>query len=250
MMRQEALRLDPIISLPPATLTWSEPIRAFWEMSKLALKFPSLLSAPRGDGHSVLVIPGFATSDTATFVLRRYLDLLGYQANPWLLGINTGFKALGKNEIKLRTRLREIYNRSGRPVSLVGWSLGGIMCRLLARDHPEMVREVILIGSPFTGDPNAIVIRRLYELISGEIYSSSEGRRRFERDRSSLTDKNVHAIYSKSDGITAWENCLEEPEISEQSIEIRGSHLGMTHNPQVYSSVAAILGKDAAAVTG
>ena len=248
-MREEALRQDPNVSLPPLILTLSEPLRAIWETWNLTLRFPSLLNASRGDGHSVLVIPGFATSDTATFVLRRYLGFLGYEPEPWLLGVNTGFKILGKDEIKLRNRLSEIYRRSGQPVSLVGWSLGGIMCRLLARDHPEMVRSMIMIGSPFTGNPNAIVIRQLYELVSGEIYSSAEGRRRFERDRFPLDGENDHAIYSKSDGITAWENCLEESEISDRSIEIRGSHLGMTHNPEVYSRVAAILSKSTVPAT-
>lgn len=214
-------------------------MRATMEMWSAWLKLPELVTAPRGDGHTVLVLPGFATSDSTTIVLRRYLRFLGYDPQPWGLGFNFGYDALGDEEV-LAARLTHAFQAQQRKVSLVGWSLGGIMCRRLAREHPEMIRQVISLGSPFTGDPDAVAIRRIYELVSGEVVSSPKGRARFARDEQAPSIPSV-AIWSRSDGITNWRNCCEGSAPHLRNIEIRGSHLGLTHNAEVLLAVARLL---------
>lgn len=230
------------ITSPGFWLSATEPLRAVFEVASMFARMPTLLAAPRGDGHTVMVLPGFATSDVMTQALRNYLSWLGYDSEPWRLGFNTGYLKLGEDEATLRSRLAELTDRSQDKVSLIGWSLGGVMARQMAREHPEMVRRVITIGSPFTGDPQAITIRRLYQFVSGESLESDSWRERFERDRPA-PNVPCSAIYSSTDGITAWQNCVEVPAAHTENIEVRGSHLGLTHNPEVLLHVAEILAR-------
>ena len=230
------------ITSPSMWLSATEPLRAVFEVANMFARLPTLLAAPRGDNHTVMVIPGFATSDLMTQALRNYLSWLGYDTEPWRLGFNTGYLKLGEDESNLRSRLAELAARSGDKVSLIGWSLGGVMARQVAREHPEMVRRVITLGSPFTGNPKAISIRRLYQLISGESLEDETWRKRFERDRPA-PDVPCTAIYSPTDGITAWQNCVEVPAAHTENIEVRGSHLGLTHNPEVLLHIAEILAR-------
>lgn len=197
---------------------------------------------PRGDGHTVMVLPGFATSDRMTQALRNYLSWLGYDSKPWRLGFNTGYGKLGKDQAELRSRLAEIMRHSDDKVSLIGWSLGGTMARQMARENPEWVRRVITLGSPFTGNPDAIIIRRMYEWISREAFDSDHWRARFERDRAPPKVPTT-AIYSPNDGITAWQNCIEQPADHIENIEVSGSHLGLTHNSKVLLHIAEILAR-------
>lgn len=230
------------IKSPGVWLSATEPLRAAFEAASMFARLPTLLAAPRGDGHTVMVLPGFATSDLMTQALRNYLSWLGYYSEPWRLGFNTGYLKLGEDEADLRARLADLAARAEGKVSLIGWSLGGVMARQMAREHPEMVRRVITLGSPFTGNPDAIAIRRLYQLISGENLESETWKKRFERDRHA-PNVPCTAIYSPTDGITAWQNCIEEPAAHTENIEVRGSHLGLTHNPAVLLHVAEILAR-------
>lgn len=230
------------IRKPSIWLTLTEPMRAAMEVSCMFARLPALMEAPRGDGHTVMVLPGFATSDFMTQALRNYLSWLGYDSEPWRLGFNTGYQKLGEEQAHLRARLGQIARRSSNKISLVGWSLGGTMARQMAREHPEWVRRVVTLGSPFTGNPDAIAIRRMYERVSGETVYSDEWRLRFERDRAAPAVQTT-AIYSPNDGITAWQNCVEEPAPHIENIEVGGSHLGLTHNPEVLLLVAKILAR-------
>lgn len=230
------------IEKPSVLLTWSEPMRAALEAVSMIARLPELLSAPRGDGHTVMVLPGFATTDLTTQALRNYLSWLGYESEPWSLGFNTGYVKLGEDQGALRSRLADLARSSGGKVSMVGWSLGGTMARQMAREHPEWVRRVITLGSPFTGDPDAIVIRKMYEWLSREKLDSDLWRARFERDRAPPKVPTT-AIFSPNDGITAWQNCIEESGEYTENIEVGGSHLGLTHNPTVMLHVAKILAR-------
>ena len=131
----------------PLTVDWRAELRVVLEMGSLGPALPALLTAPRGDGHGVLVMPGMYASDRSTLILRRYLSFLGYQAHPWKLGRNWG----PSQDIRDGTtqRLQELSERYGRRISLIGWSLGGIYARELARRAPANVRQVITLGSPF-----------------------------------------------------------------------------------------------------
>jgi pimeloyl-ACP methyl ester carboxylesterase len=132
---------------PAPGLLLTEPIRGLADLTALLLAVPALLTAPRGDGHGVLVFPGLLAGDASTVPLRAFLRWLGYDVRGWALGRNQG-----PTEAVLTGLPRAVLDhseRTGRPVSLIGWSLGGIYAREMARRHPRQVRQVITLGSPY-----------------------------------------------------------------------------------------------------
>src|SRR5260370_28095154 len=130
-----------------AALFLTEPVRAAADLAGLLVAAPWLATAPRGDGHGVLVLPGLLASDASTLPLRGFLSWLGYDVRGWNLGRNEG----PTEEVLagLPRALLAHARRTGRPVSVIGWSLGGIYARELARRQPKHVRRVITLGSPF-----------------------------------------------------------------------------------------------------
>lgn len=228
---------DATILPPGMALAALEPYRAVAELAGLWMTAPMLLSAARGDGHTVLVLPGFNTDDKSTHWLRRYLKYLGYSSIEWKLGHNLGYRTLGGSERRLRHRVKSLSATSGRKISLVGWSLGGVMARHMARDHPECVRQVITLGAPFTGDPTATSCRHYYEMVSGEDLNASHSREAWQANRVPPSVPTT-SIYSKSDGVTAWQNCLEIETASAENIEVMGSHMGLPHNAAALYAVA------------
>ena len=225
------------IKAPSALLTLTELQRAGLELASLPLAAPVLALAPRGDGGPVLVMPGFITSDRSTILLRRYLSLIGYDARAWELGRNLGPRSVGRSGERLLDRLAAIYQETGQKVALVGWSLGGILARDLARAAPEMVSRVISLGSPFTGNPHATAPARLYERLSGEPLSGAAMQRRL---RASVEPLAVPAtsIFSREDGVVPWRNCVEPPHARAENIEVHGSHCGLGVNAAVLYAVA------------
>lgn len=226
------------VSPPSALLALTELPRAMAEWGSLALSAGALMaSAPRGDGHPVLVLPGFMTSDTSTRVLRRFLRMLGYDAHTWNLGRNLGTRAIGQQGEHLIARLREIHEATGQKVSLVGWSLGGVMARLLARKAPDAVRQVVTLGSPFAGSPKSSNVWRLYELMSGSRVDDPNHRAHLA-EVAARPDVPCTAIYSKDDGVVAWQTCREDDSPLSENIEVHGSHIGLGVNPSVLYAVA------------
>jgi len=222
---------------PSALLALTELPRAMAELGSLPLAAPLLASAPRGDGHSVLVLPGFMTSDASTTVLRRYLTRLGYDAHAWELGRNLGPRAIGHEGEKLVARLRHVHELTGEKVSLVGWSLGGVMARLVARRAPETVRQVITLGSPFAGSPRSTNAWRAYEAMTGQKVDDSHTQDQL-RESASAIPVPATAIYTREDGIVAWQGCLEPDSPISENIQVHGSHCGLGVNPSVLYAVA------------
>ena len=127
---------------------------------------------PAGDGHPVLVLPGFLTSSRSTYLLRRFLTRLGYAGHRWKLGTNLGYSP--ELHQLMSDRVLELSQRYGTKVSLIGWSLGGVFARELARELPHAVRLVITMGSPFHSHPRSTNVRRIYEFLSGSIEDLGE----------------------------------------------------------------------------
>ena len=226
------------IGRPSLALALSEVPRALFETALLPVCAPRLAGAPRGDGHPVLILPGFLTSDASTYLLRNYLKTLGYKAYPWELGRNFGYRSIGLSGEHIRERVEMLAEKAGEKVSLVGWSLGGIISRQMAREIPELVRQVITLGSPFTGDPRATNVTPIYEMLTGDVLDESDIEARLADEVKPLPVPST-AIFSKMDGVTAWENCLDAEEGTEsENVEIYGSHMGLTLNPAVWSVVA------------
>ena len=154
---------------PPSGAMMLAEVRSLFELNASLWLTPVLMTAARGDGHPVLVLPGFLATDFSTSLLRRYLKMIGYVPHSWDLGRNFG--GVYRMRQQMRERLTEILEKTGRKVSLIGWSLGGVYARDLALQAPEMVRSVTTLGSPFANDLTASSIRKLYERLSGELIS-------------------------------------------------------------------------------
>ena len=139
--------------------------RALWEHYATVAMRPLWSIAPRGDGHPVLVLPGLTAGDASTAVMRSFLKSRGFSPSGWGQGLNLGLRE-GVIE-RVHERMRELWVEHGRAVSLIGWSLGGLYARELAKHSPEMVRLCITLGSPFTGHPRETNAWRIYEFASG-----------------------------------------------------------------------------------
>lgn len=212
-----------------------EPLRAAGEFASLLPSAPILSKAPRGKGEHVLVLPGFMATDASTAPLRRFLDSRGFRTSGWGLGRNLGFAAVGH---LLRDLLARANDRAGTPVSLVGWSLGGLMARRMAADAPTSVTRLVTLGSPIGGSPTQTTVWRVYDRVE-------PGRReqvdaRFREHASLLPPRDVpsSAIYSRTDGVVPWQIAREQPGALTENIEVRASHIGLGVNPGVFYAVA------------
>jgi len=192
---------------------------------------------PRGDGHPVLVIPGFLAGPFSTQLLRDMLRRLGYRVYDWGLGYNLGYRPT-MNET-LPARLHHMRERSdGRKVSIIGWSAGGIYARELARALPDDVRSVITLGSPFRGNHQASTAWRVWRLVNrGADATESVSESALMRRAQPLSVPTT-CIYSKSDGIVAWQCCMSLPGPETENVEVRSSHLGYGHNLETLSVIA------------
>jgi pimeloyl-ACP methyl ester carboxylesterase len=194
---------------PPATAPPSVgfgEFAALRQLPRMAMHAPRLLTAPRGKGEPVLVLPGLGASDVSTSALRGFLTTLGYRAIGWGVGTNDG--DLDRLLPRAANVLQELVMRRGRPAALVGQSLGGFAAREIAREHPELVAQVITFGTPMLRPRSRQPIRCP-----------------------------VTVIYSKVDGIVPWRSCID-PDPSANNVEVRSTHLGMGIDPDVWLVVA------------
>jgi pimeloyl-ACP methyl ester carboxylesterase len=212
---------------PSIPLYLTEPARGLADLAFLPLAAGWLASAPRGDGHGVLVLPGLLASDMSTALLRRYATWLGYDVHGWQLGRNVGPTAEVLDE--LPRELQALAQRTGGPVSVIGWSLGGIYARELAREHPEHVRRVITLGSPFAlTDPRQSRADGVYRRHSAQ----HAGHRIPTRDQlAQPIGVPSTAIYTRRDGIVSWQTCIEPETARHENVEVRCSHIGFGVDP-------------------
>jgi pimeloyl-ACP methyl ester carboxylesterase len=208
--------------------------RCLLELNSSLMLSPLLMRAPKGDGHPVLALPGFLASDLSMAPMRRYLKALGYDAHAWNMGRNLG--SVSSKRGALRDLVTRIHETTGRKVSVVGWSLGGVYARDLALQMPGMVRSVITLGSPFANDIRATNATRLYELLSGEgIDDIPEIRQAIAGD----LPVPATSIYSRTDGIVNWKTSLLRPSATAENIEVHlASHTGLGVNPAALWAVA------------
>jgi len=217
---------------PPSRLLLALEARAIFEWGAYMLAWPWMRFAPKGDGHPVMVLPGLIAGDASTWPLRHFLGQLGYEAYPWDLGANLGPR--GDTVKKLLARITEIERRHQQKVSLIGWSLGGAMARALAGNLPELVRNVITLGSPLQPHPRATHAWRLFEAVSGWRSDDPELE---ELTRQPLNMPST-SIFSKADGIVSWRVSLAPEHPLSENIEIAASHLGLGVNPLALFAIA------------
>ncbi len=213
-------------------LAFLELPRLVTEIALLRASKSLLMSAPKGDGHSVIVVPGFLGSDTYNEALCKYLRWLGYEAGGWNLGVNLGPR--DETIEGLETLLRDTYERSGKKVSLIGHSLGGVYAREMARARPELVRQVISLGSPIAESSNS---RKLSAMIFRHLNGPVDPARQKEiREAPSVP---TTAVFSRTDGVVHWQNAVQRDGHSQcQNIEVYGSHCGLTVNTSVWRLLA------------
>jgi pimeloyl-ACP methyl ester carboxylesterase len=239
--RQRTIRTDDRedIKAPNAWLMMLEG-RAPWEYAAMVAAMPWLRKLPKGDGHPVLVFPGLGAADFTTRPLRHFLDGRGYKTYPWQQGFN-----FGPREGVLETcvdQLKSIHAQHGRKVSLIGWSLGGVYAREVAKAVPSMARCVITLGTPFTGNPRATNAWRFYELVSGR---SVQDPKLIEQVRQAPPVPTT-SIYSRTDGIVAWQCSVNEVGPMAENIGVHASHVGMGMNPIALYAIADRLAQDPA----
>jgi hypothetical protein len=219
---------------PPSRTLMLLEARAINEFGYFLGALPLLSMTAKGDGHPVIVLPGLVTSDTSTGPLRTFLKSRGYAVSGWGLGRNLGLRAgIQEAMVDLVKRENDIH---GRKVSLVGWSLGGLYARQLAKMMPKRVRSVITLGSPFAGSPKSTNAWRVYEAVSGQRAEHEEPT--FGGNMARTPPVPTTAIFSRTDGICAWQSCMEKPGKRAENIEVFGSHCGMGHHPAVVYAVA------------
>jgi pimeloyl-ACP methyl ester carboxylesterase len=218
---------------------------AFAELPRAILEFMSLLPAhplvrmaPRGDGHPVITVPGFRGNDTSMLVLRRYLRHWGYDPRPWGLGTNLGI-GYDRTDYEERfvTQMERIAGETGRRVSLIGWSQGGVIARQAAKRRGDLVRQLITLGSPIGDTPEATTIWRIYERTSAEDITPEL--LEFLREVATpVPDVRCTCIFSHTDGVVAPAIAQDRVSPLAENISVVASHFGMAVNPAVLYIVA------------
>jgi pimeloyl-ACP methyl ester carboxylesterase len=217
---------------------YAEGPRALAELAGLIPAAPLLLNSPRGDSHHVLVMPGFGASDLSTAVLRRYLCNLGYRTHRWNLGRNLG-PAMPDLASRLSDRLLEVYEKSaGQSVSIVGWSLGGVYARILAHQHPDKIRNVITLGSPFGGHPRSTSSYPRAERMGGTAMIGSTAERLRVLAGDPLPGVPSSAIFSKTDAVVPWQIAIQTPSSIADNIEVYAGHIALGFSSAVLYATA------------
>ena len=234
--------MDPLIRMegrapsPPRRHLAME-LRAPFEFAAFRISGPLFRRLPRGDGHPVLVLPGFLGADDSTNSLRKALRGKGFWVHGWGQGRNLGPAAATMDGLRLQ--LAAIHKRHGRRVSLLGYSMGGLMARALAREFPDTVRSLVMLSSPFRfrpGDSSSVL--DIYAKVNARWPNTTID---FD-DIPELDEDHLlgplampsTSIYSRSDGMIRSRLCLEAKGLERENVAVVGSHIGMPWNPAAF----------------
>jgi pimeloyl-ACP methyl ester carboxylesterase len=232
----------PHVGKPRALNSMLEP-RALFEMALLPASLPLLLKAPRGDGHPVLLLPGFMADDKTLIALKLFLRSKGYDVHTWGLGRNLGFRS--KHASALPQKIRYLHHITGRKVSVVGWSLGGVFSLYGAENALECVRSIITLGSPVSvdagGSQSPAAVKALYRVISHRLGPAAhvmQPRAKTLREQRRL-ELPTSCLYSLGDGVVPpQEATIDGDPAFHENIRVPGSHLGLGFNGIVLAVVA------------
>ena len=226
-------------AVPPNRFWTMTEGRAFFELGAFYAVRPLLGQLPKGDGHPVVVLPGFMASNSSTVPMRRLLDQLGYDAHGW----DSGRNVLVNEALisRLEAQMRRLHKESGRTISLIGWSLGGVLARELAKLNPDIVRLVVSLGSPISDDRNHTNAARLFKFFNGDAPEKIRGGRFSGLDMAPPVP--TTSIWTKTDGVVHWRGSVQHPDrVSSnhgtENIEVYASHCGLGVNPSVMIAVA------------
>mgnify|MGYP000197485805 CR=1 FL=1 len=226
----------PNITAPPLKLQLRELLTGAHLPDLLSWK--SIPTPEQINPKTVLIIPGFGGGDLSVFPLKRFLRAQNHQTYSWGLGIN--HSQIEKLMNPLVKRLKYLSNKHGEPVSLIGWSLGGIFARELARNYPQYIASIVTMGSPVIVGPRATALKRLSRLFRWDIAQIEQDM--IERFNTPI-EHPITAIYSKLDGIVSWQACMDHWSPSVQHHEVSASHMGMGFSKDVYQIISNSLAK-------
>jgi hypothetical protein len=226
----------PASFAPPSRLATLLEVRAPFELASVLLHTPQLAMAPRGDGRPVMLLPGYKADETSLRPLGAYLRYLGYAVFDWGLGRN-----LGKVDDSVTTLGKTIDGllETGEAMTMIGWSLGGVVAREVARVHRPLVREVITLGTPIVGGPKYTLVARRFARQENLDLDAFE--HEVHRRNSVGITQPVTSIYSKSDGIVGWRASIDTYNKHARNIAVTSSHLGLGVNPRVWRIIADLL---------
>lgn len=225
---------------PPSLLLALAEGRAIWELGSFYALRGLLGRLPRGDGHPVLVLPGFMATDRSTKPMRDLLNDLGYDAHGWDMGRNVRID--NAREAEMHALVARLFDESGgRKVSIIGWSLGGVFAREIAKTMPGKVRLVITLGSPISNDRGHTNARRLFERLNGKEPEPIKAGR--FRDLETAPPVPTTSILTKTDGVVAWRGSVQDPGKAAapgqtENIELHASHCGLGVNPLAMIAIA------------
>ncbi|MEM9056094.1 MAG: alpha/beta hydrolase [Pseudomonadota bacterium] len=222
----------------PSRLATLLELRAPLDWATVLLYAPSLACAPRGDGRPIMLLPGYGTDERSMRPLGRYLRYLGYRVQDWGIGRNRG--AVDRHVEQVGRRLEEGREAvDGEPVTLIGWSLGGVVAREVARRYEPLVREVITLGSPIIGGPKYTAVGKRYAESAGLDMDTFEVE---VHARNSIGLKQpVTSIYSKLDGVVGWRASVDVYNAQARNIPVLSSHFGIGVNGRVWRLIADTL---------
>ncbi len=217
--------------------------RALAEMAVLPITWPALAQCPKGDGHPVLLLPGFMADEGSLVALKTFLSGRGYDVQSWGLGRNIGFQR--RHAQALEQKIRHLHHSSGRRVSLVGWSLGGVFALYGALQAAGCVRQVVTLGSPVNVGPEgsqaAPLVKALYRMVAhpmGAEVHVMQPRAKPLREHL-LPAVPMSCLYSLSDGVVPpQEATVDGPGALCENIRVSGSHTGLGFNAMVLGIVA------------
>ncbi|MDF3821598.1 hypothetical protein P3G55_16960 [Leptospira sp. 96542] len=207
------------------------------DVAKLLYQIPNFSDHPKGNGEPIIVLPGFATNDHVTYPMRKYLEFLGYRAEGWDLGYNHGIVPKLLEEFQIR--LERTYQKYGRKVNLIGWSLGGYIARESARDNQDKISKVISIGSPLIGGPKYTSIANYYA--KKQNMNLDDVEKEVDERYNRPLEMPLLSIYSKNDNIVSWESSIDHFSPNIKHVEVNATHLGLILNPDVYLQIAQFL---------
>ncbi len=232
-------RRIPIADATPPNRFWTfSEGRALLEFASFYVTRPLLSTLPKGDGHTVMTLPGFMATNSSTVPMRRLLSDLGYDAHGWDSGRNV--RVNEQLIAKLEEQLDRLCQDSGRKVSLIGWSLGGVLARELAKLQPEKVRLVMTLGSPISDDRNHTSAARLFKFFNGDEPEKIRGGQFHGLDVAPPVP--TSSVLTKTDGIVHWRGSVQDPRKTNghpsENIVVYASHCGLGVNPSVMIAMA------------
>mgnify|MGYP003871081125 CR=1 FL=1 len=202
---------------------------------RMALKSRALRNAPKGDGRIAVALPGWKAPEVTTAPLRGYLRSIGHDARGWGFGINQGDVEAKRDEMVVK--VRALAERSGRPVNLLGWSLGGVVAREVARSAPESVHRLVIYGSPVVGGPT--------HTAGVGAYAAEEVARirvlQAHLDATEPVATPIVAIFSRADTVVDWRACIDRSSLDVSMVEVASTHVGLGVDPDVWLTVAQAL---------